>query len=162
MLKPRLFILLLLALFSLNCAAVQTAKPQGPLSITIEPQGDTGGEVVSFVVTVTSRVSGNNLRVMLQPPADMELLEGELMWQGAITAGEPLELSYSGRFSTTHENRIAAIAVLNLGAGGSFSQRASFAFGVMAAGVVTNKAGRPLGREVEHNGRRLQVVPLQQ
>jgi hypothetical protein len=164
MFKPRVFLLLFLSLLSLSCAAVQTAKPRGPLSITIEPLGVISGETVSFVITINSTTSGQNLRVMIQPPGDMELLEGELQWQGAITAGEPLELSFTGRFSSMHENRVAAIAVLNLGAGGNFSQRASYAFSAgIAAGVRTMPRERkPLGREEERNGRRLQVVPLQQ
>jgi hypothetical protein len=101
---------------------------------------------------------------MIQPPGDMELLQGDLQWQGAITAGEPLELGFTGRFSDKHENRVAAIAVLNLGTGGNFSQRASYAFSVgLAAGVtLMPRERKPLGHEEERNGRRLQVVPLQQ
>jgi hypothetical protein len=130
----RLVIALLLFALTTGHAGQTASKPRGPLSLSIEPVGiaDVGSDV-GFVVTVTSQIASDHLRISIHPPDDMQLLSGDLLWQGSIEKRGQKTLEFNGRFSSGHSSRISVTAVLSAENNGRFARRVSFQLGPATA-----------------------------
>jgi hypothetical protein len=137
-------------------AEEQGRKPEGVLELQLLPaQQPVERDSAEFLLTVTSTLASAQLSLTLQPPQEMELLAGELSWQGAIGAGESHTLSFTGRFPVEGLYRIEATAELS----GPSSRYRAYTHYLLGEPEQEYQLLSP-GYVVEEGGRRLHEVPL--
>lgn len=146
-------------LFALGCqAAPHTHKPQGPLTVTITPEGEVvPGEPVTLVVRVSSSMASPDLQLLVHPPGDMQLVSGELQWRGAIARNGTVTLQFTGLFSDKHASTVSATAHVAAPGGGRMASRAQWRTGPQPA-----QKPAPQGRVIKRNGEDVVEVPLKQ
>lgn len=122
---------LVFVVVSMGCGASPvTVKPQSPLTITISPEGElTVEQPIAFMVTVTSTIASSRLRIMVHPPGDMQLVDGALLWEGGIAAGEMVTVRFVGQFSSAHPNTVNATAIFETPSGGRMAAHGRYQFG---------------------------------
>ncbi|WP_455204638.1 hypothetical protein [Kaarinaea lacus] len=91
-----------------------SAKPSSPITISIQAERTPQvNESVEFVVLVSSITDTPSLTVQVTPPNGMTLHDGDLLWQGAIAAGEIVRLRFSASFAADAEAVVSAIATVH-------------------------------------------------
>lgn len=150
MLKPSLFVLMLLAGAVAAADLRPVPKPAAPIAITLEPVGAVTGPVVEFRANATSGIDSAELAIDVQVPSEALVVSGDLHWRGPLSAGAGKQLLFTLRFPDTG-GTVHALASLIDPALGRFAARASYAVGRAAAA----KARVPQGALSTRQGRRI-------
>lgn len=124
------------------------AKPQSPVTVEIYPTPDSlSSETIDFVVNASSQISASQFAIVVNPPKDMELVRGELTWQGAIQAGQTKTLNFSGTFKQRSNQRILVNAIIRSPSGPRFSARDSYVVPSSNNNIKALSESQPTGQE---------------
>lgn len=113
----------------LGIAAPQL-KPQSSLHVSIVPISPiSSDQPIQFEISINSKVTTSLLKLKISVPGDMQLIDGDLSWQGAINANETVVKTFTGIFSLQHNNIVSAVVSVKQEKAGHYSHRDSFQFG---------------------------------
>ena len=155
----RLPILIFMCALWATSPVAWAAKPGSPLSITLSTQQpyQTGQEVV-VQIQVVSAINVDQARVNIQPPAGMELLEGELAWQGSLSASVPLQWSFRCRLPATGIHRIGASVSTAGNPAARFAAHAVIHLGERPVGI--NRVQESPAKKSIQDGRMIREYPV--
>jgi hypothetical protein len=81
------------------CALFTTlagAKPLSPIQVSIMPANTPAqGQPVQFVVRATVTMDADNVHILVSVPESLQVLDGELQWQGPLSKGQETFLRFS-------------------------------------------------------------------
>lgn len=72
------------------------AKPLSPVQVSITPsQSASQGQPVEFLVRATVTVDTENLQIVVSIPQALNLISGQLQWQGPLLKGREMQLRFT-------------------------------------------------------------------
>ena len=104
------------------------------VSIKIEPvhDGDASKKVIQFNFVAVTQADVKALRIMIRPQGSMELVEGQLLWQGAALAKEPVQFKFKINRQSLKASGMLATAVITGKKGAQNAARYIYRFPVYA------------------------------
>lgn len=125
-----------LAWMSNAIAETMAIKASSPVSISISTvENNSSNSLVAFVVSATSTAAADNFVINVKLPGEAVVHDGQTQWQGAIAAGEVIELGFTAELRTDIDQHITASATISTPQGARLSASAiyeSFAASVSA------------------------------
>ena len=77
-------------------SSLALAKPLSPVQVSITPsQPPASGQPMEFVVRATTSMDADNLRIEISVPRPINVLSGELDWQGPLLKGQEKQLRFT-------------------------------------------------------------------
>jgi len=120
-------------------AAQRHKKPQSPVQIALSaaqtglaPEAIKPGDIVDFIVTVSSSIDADEMNISVTLPRGAELTAGALDWRGPSKRNEKTVLTFSAKAPNVRDSIIRASVIIPMSGGASFSASTQYPLGVQS------------------------------
>lgn len=160
--KRTAIIIIIAFLFTPLCLYASGSRPKGKpaslLSVNISPTDESflpdnvsAGDVLDLEVTLVSHAELKRVNVSVKLSGHIELLHGEVDWDGPLKSGEEIVLSISVRVLKSGRGKIKVRAFSRLSETASFSASDTFIIG-------RDKGKKPSHLPVKQDGKGRNII----